>query len=289
VIHHEIRKTPDNHHVQGQLVLQIGYAAQSFMPTAPVNFPVPNNSYGYPNLANSFSNMRLSSNPSISFPMPRPSPSPHPHPVAGTSNVGGPVRHPSTSSSSSSTPARNPSTSSSTIASRQPSIRTAAPSNPPPVVRVGPRRQNTITRRLDASEMQRAREQLQQRDLGDGLETPTTPTSDPLGPLPAGWFARTTPTGRVYYSDSNTRTTSWEDPRLRRAYSGLARPAAAAAEVTRTESGRAVSPTPAPAAVVPPGANLGPLPSGWEMRMTPQGKFYFVDHSKQHISLCIPI
>jgi E3 ubiquitin-protein ligase NEDD4 len=249
------------------------------MPTAPVNFPVPNNPYGHPNLVNSFSNMRLSSNPS--FPVPRPPPSPHPHPVASTSNLGGPARHPSTSSSSSSVPVRNPSTSSSTMASRRPSIRTTGSSNQPPPARVGPRRQNTITRRLDPSEMQRAREQLRQRDLGESLESPTTPTPDPLGPLPPGWFARTTPDGRMYYSDSNTRTTTWEDPRLRRAYSGHARPAAAAAaEVTRTESGRAVSPTPAPAAGVPPGANLGPLPSGWEMRMTPQGKFYFVDHSK---------
>ena len=208
--------------------------------------------------------------------MPRTPTSPHSHPVT---NTGGPVRHPSTSSSSSSAPVRNLSTSSSTRASRRLSIRATGSSNPPPPTRIGPRRQNTVTRRLDPSEMQRAREQLHQRDLGDGAETPTSPTADPLGPLPAGWFARMTPEGRVYYSDSNTRTTSWEDPRLRRAYSGYARPAAAA-EVTRTESGRAVSPTPAPATVVPPGANLGALPSGWEMRMTPQGKFYFVDHSK---------
>ncbi|KAF8827633.1 hypothetical protein HHX47_DHR4000315 [Lentinula edodes] len=33
-------------------------------------------------------------------------------------------------------------------------------------------------------------------------------------PLPSGWEMRLTSTGRVYFVDHNTRTTSWDDPRL---------------------------------------------------------------------------
>ena len=35
-----------------------------------------------------------------------------------------------------------------------------------------------------------------------------------LGSLPSGWEMRLTSTGRVYFVDHNTRTTSWDDPRL---------------------------------------------------------------------------
>lgn len=35
-----------------------------------------------------------------------------------------------------------------------------------------------------------------------------------LGPLPSGWEMRLTSTNRVYFVDHNTRTTSWDDPRI---------------------------------------------------------------------------
>ncbi|KIJ62633.1 hypothetical protein HYDPIDRAFT_176429 [Hydnomerulius pinastri MD-312] len=35
-----------------------------------------------------------------------------------------------------------------------------------------------------------------------------------LGSLPSGWEMRLTSTGRVYFVDHNTRTTTWDDPRL---------------------------------------------------------------------------
>jgi len=38
--------------------------------------------------------------------------------------------------------------------------------------------------------------------------------SSNLGSLPSGWEMRLTSTGRVYFVDHNTRTTSWDDPRL---------------------------------------------------------------------------
>ncbi|GAA5877383.1 hypothetical protein JCM16303_003311 [Sporobolomyces ruberrimus] len=37
---------------------------------------------------------------------------------------------------------------------------------------------------------------------------------DDLGSLPAGWERRETPRGRSYFVDHNTKTTSWDDPRV---------------------------------------------------------------------------
>jgi hypothetical protein len=59
--------------------------------------------------------------------------------------------------------------------------------------------------------------------------------------LPPGWDMRRMPDGRVFYVDHNTRTTSWDDPRL---------------VSTRL-----------------------PLPPGWERRLTPTGRPYYVDHT----------
>jgi E3 ubiquitin-protein ligase NEDD4 len=88
----------------------------------------------------------------------------------------------------------------------------------------------------------------------------TSPTSDPLGALPAGWEERRTPEGRVYFVDHNTRSTTWVDPRRNRNSTG----------------GAAAGSRPATGA---PGQHLGPLPSGWEMRLTSTSRIYFVDHN----------
>ncbi|KAJ7505267.1 hypothetical protein B0H11DRAFT_1851467 [Mycena galericulata] len=74
-------------------------------------------------------------------------------------------------------------------------------------------------------------------------------------PLPLGWEERRTPEGRPYFVDHQTRTTTWVDPR------------------------RAGVPAPAVPAATMANANLGPLPSGWEMRLTSTGRVYFVDHN----------
>ncbi|KAJ7761524.1 hypothetical protein DFH07DRAFT_815291 [Mycena maculata] len=75
-------------------------------------------------------------------------------------------------------------------------------------------------------------------------------------PLPlVGWEERRTPEGRPYFVDHQTRTTTWVDPR------------------------RAGVPTAAAPAATMANANLGPLPSGWEMRLTSTGRVYFVDHN----------
>ena len=47
--------------------------------------------------------------------------------------------------------------------------------------------------------------------------------------LPAGWEARWTSEGRVYYADHNTKTTSWDHPNSQK--QGLLRPMPAGWEV----------------------------------------------------------
>jgi E3 ubiquitin-protein ligase NEDD4 len=74
--------------------------------------------------------------------------------------------------------------------------------------------------------------------------------------LPLGWEERRTADGRPYFVDHHTRTTTWNDPRR-------TTPLAAAATTTAIANR----------------ANLGPLPSGWEMRMTSTRRIYFVDHN----------
>ncbi|KAF5382743.1 hypothetical protein D9615_002877 [Tricholomella constricta] len=78
-------------------------------------------------------------------------------------------------------------------------------------------------------------------------------------PLPLGWEERRTPEGRPYFVDHHTRTTTWTDPR-------------------RTNNTPPVIPKP----VTNP--NLGPLPSGWEMRLTSTDRVYFVDHNTRTTS-----
>jgi hypothetical protein len=72
-------------------------------------------------------------------------------------------------------------------------------------------------------------------------------TTAGFGVFPDGWEERYTPTGRPYYVDHNSHTTTWDDPRR------------------RGEGDH--------------GLSMGRLPSGWEMRMTPTRRPYFVDHN----------
>lgn len=86
-------------------------------------------------------------------------------------------------------------------------------------------------------------------------------TTSGAGPLPAGWEERYTPEGRPYYVDHNTRTTTWVDPR-------------------RQTVIRVMGPNGQNAALQPQTiSQLGPLPSGWEMRLTSTARVYFVDHN----------
>jgi E3 ubiquitin-protein ligase NEDD4 len=81
------------------------------------------------------------------------------------------------------------------------------------------------------------------------------------GALPHGWEERFTLEGRPYYVDHNTRTTTWVDPR-------------------RQAIIRVMGPNGQGSALQPQAiSQLGPLPSGWEMRLTSTARVYFVDHN----------
>ncbi len=91
--------------------------------------------------------------------------------------------------------------------------------------------------------------------LSMSVNNTTTPG---LGDLPPGWEQRHTPEGRPYFVDHNTRTTTWVDPR-RQQYIRTYGPTATIQQQ--------------------PVSQLGPLPSGWEMRLTNTARVYFVDHN----------
>ncbi|KAG5994163.1 NEDD4 E3 ubiquitin-protein ligase [Claviceps spartinae] len=90
----------------------------------------------------------------------------------------------------------------------------------------------------------------------------TGATMPGTGELPPGWEQRWTPEGRSYFVDHNTRTTTWVDPRRQqyiRMYGGQ-----------NSTNGQIQQ---------QPVSQLGPLPSGWEMRLTNTARVYFVDHN----------
>jgi E3 ubiquitin-protein ligase NEDD4 len=86
-------------------------------------------------------------------------------------------------------------------------------------------------------------------------ETTTTDS----GSLPAGWEERYTPEGQPYYVDHNTRATTWVDPRRQ--------------IIVRVMGPNGQSTSLQPQTI----SQLGPLPSGWEMRLTSTARVYFVD------------
>ncbi|GAT29216.1 E3 ubiquitin--protein ligase Pub1 [Aspergillus luchuensis] len=91
----------------------------------------------------------------------------------------------------------------------------------------------------------------------------TGATTAGTGELPPGWEQRTTPEGRPYFVDHNTRTTTWVDPR-RQQYIRMYGHNANGGNTTIQQQ---------------PVSQLGPLPSGWEMRLTNTARVYFVDHN----------
>lgn len=91
----------------------------------------------------------------------------------------------------------------------------------------------------------------------------TGATTAGTGELPSGWEQRITPEGRPYFVDHNTRTTTWVDPR-RQQYIRMYGQNANGNNSTIQQQ---------------PVSQLGPLPSGWEMRLTNTARVYFVDHN----------
>lgn len=111
------------------------------------------------------------------------------------------------------------------------------------------------TRNTEAERRQHLGRTLPEESL---TQQPTGTTTPGLGELPSGWEQRLTPEGRPYFVDHNTRTTTWVDPR-RQQYIRSYGPGASVQQQ--------------------PVSQLGPLPSGWEMRLTNTARVYFVDHN----------
>ncbi|XP_050758997.1 E3 ubiquitin-protein ligase NEDD4 isoform X2 [Gymnogyps californianus] len=74
------------------------------------------------------------------------------------------------------------------------------------------------------------------------------------GFLPKGWEVRHAPNGRPFFIDHNTKTTTWEDPRLK------------------------ISAPPRRKTSLDP-VDLGPLPPGWEERTHTDGRIFFINHN----------
>ncbi|KAJ3176920.1 hypothetical protein HK101_010335 [Irineochytrium annulatum] len=103
--------------------------------------------------------------------------------------------------------------------------------------------------------------------------TPTTASSSATGALPAGWEQRFTPEGRPYFVDHNTRATTWLDPRRR--------PTAAGGAVGTLQVSAAQAQQHLLSVQSSTLTQLGPLPSGWEMRITNANRIYYVDHASK--------
>src|SRR5690606_7790169 len=104
--------------------------------------------------------------------------------------------------------------------------------------------------------------QVAQQDVPNVTMVGTGVTQPGNGALPPGWEQRHAPEGRVYYVDHKTRTTTWVDPR-RTQWIRMYQPNAQSQSSMQQQ----------------PVSQLGPLPSGWEMRLTSTARVYFVDHN----------
>ncbi|KAE8636624.1 hypothetical protein XENTR_v10003065 [Xenopus tropicalis] len=102
------------------------------------------------------------------------------------------------------------------------------------------------------------------RAVKDTLSNPQSPQPSPYNSpkpqhkgaqsfLPPGWEMRIAPNGRPFFIDHNTKTTTWEDPRLKFPVH------------MRTKA--SLNPN-----------DLGPLPPGWEERIHGDGRTFYIDH-----------
>jgi len=95
-------------------------------------------------------------------------------------------------------------------------------------------------------------------------------------PLPPGWEMRRDPRGRVYYVDHNTRQTTWQRPNTDRLQQ-MASWQGERARVMQMKNQRFLYPEQRQAEDDP----LGALPDGWEKRVEPNGRVYFVNHKNR--------
>ena len=131
---------------------------------------------------------------------------------------------------------------------------------------------------------------------GQGPTAGFSTHSDEFGPLPGGWERRQDHLGRNYYVDHNSRTTTWHRPSFNQGVNNVEQQAEATQardhhnrrqlvdeafgdgdssnQVSRSASAMSHATSPQQPASADP---LGGLPAGWEERRTPEGRVYFVD------------
>ncbi|XP_078281466.1 E3 ubiquitin-protein ligase NEDD4-like isoform X4 [Rhinoraja longicauda] len=113
--------------------------------------------------------------------------------------------------------------------------------------------------------MESAKDPPLHRTVKDTLSTPQSPHLSPYSSpkvqhkiaksfLPPGWEMRIAPNSRPFFIDHNSRTTTWEDPRLK--------------YPVHLRAKASLDPN-----------DLGPVPAGWEERIHLDGRSFFIDHN----------
>lgn len=95
--------------------------------------------------------------------------------------------------------------------------------------------------------------------------------------LPQGWETKRDPRGRVYYVDHNTRTTTWQRPNQER-IQNFQQWQGQREHIVSQGNQRFLYQS---SQVVQEDDGLGPLPDGWEKRVQPSNKVYFVNHKNR--------
>uniref|UniRef100_A0AAQ4RMS3 HECT-type E3 ubiquitin transferase n=1 Tax=Gasterosteus aculeatus aculeatus TaxID=481459 RepID=A0AAQ4RMS3_GASAC len=87
------------------------------------------------------------------------------------------------------------------------------------------------------------------------VHAPSTEAAHDSGSLPAGWEVRSAPSGRPFFINHTTKTTTWEDPRH-------------PTVPVQVRNRPSLDPS-----------DLGPLPPAWEERIHTDGRIFYIDHN----------
>ena len=82
-------------------------------------------------------------------------------------------------------------------------------------------------------------------------------------PLPPGWVSRVAPTGRAFFVNFRNNKTTFKDPRT-----GQLTPIAVGTDAENQKISLSLD-------------SLGPLPTGWEERLSEDGRIFFINHTKK--------
>ncbi|XP_066132284.1 E3 ubiquitin-protein ligase NEDD4 isoform X2 [Saccopteryx bilineata] len=110
------------------------------------------------------------------------------------------------------------------------------------------------TSQLPSSQSSSASSQPQVPTNGSAQQV-TQPSETEQRFLPKGWEVRHAPNGRPFFIDHNTKTTTWEDPRLKISAHPRGKPSLDSSN------------------------DLGPLPPGWEERTHTDGRIFYINHN----------